>query len=106
MNIPEWGEKAVGMARAGSNVPKIAKEVGADYWDVWNHVRSAEGTEFVGWRGAKWMATNRLNKLVSEKDPEERKELKEQAAECVDYLYKHGQRLSREIERIRKIVAH
>ena len=106
MTAPEWGDKAVALAREGNNVPTIAKALGQEYWDVWNHVRNAEGMEFVGWRGAKWMITNRLNKLVREKDPDKRKLLKNEAAECANYLYKHGQSLSKKIERVRGIVDH
>ena len=106
MTTPEWGDKAAAMAREGSTIPKIAKEIGVDYWDVCNHVRNAQGTEFVGWRGAKWMITHRLNLLVKENDADKRKVLKGQVATCSDYLYKEGQRLGRKIESARKALAY
>ena len=83
-------------------ISKIRKELKVDYWDVWNHVRSTQGTEWSSWQGAKRIITNRLNSLVTQKDPARREELKDQANECVNYLYKEAQRLGRKIESVRK----
>ena len=48
------------MASEGKTIAQIGKELDADYWQVWNHVRS--------WQGTKWVITNRLNRLIKEND--------------------------------------
>ena len=95
-------ERAVKMAREGKRIPTISKELGLDYWEVWQHVRDAEGTEWSGWNGAKWMVTNRLNRLVKEKDEAKRKQLRDEADDCVKYLHSAAKRLSQKVDRIRR----
>ena len=102
MMPPSWGDEAVRMARSGMTIAKIHKELKADYWDVWNHVRSTQGTEWSSWHGAKWIFTNRLNRLVSEKDPAKRQDLKNEAAECANYFYYEMKRLRGRVDRARK----
>ena len=95
-------DKAAAMAREGKTIVWIHKELGLDYWEVWDHVRNSQGTDFSSWHGAKWIITHRLNRLVNEKDQAERRMLRNQAAECVDYLYKEAKRLSRKVDLARK----
>ena len=87
-------DKVKQMAEEGHTIAQISKELGLDYWTVWDHARS--------WRGAKWMITNRLNRLVKEKDQAERQKLRDEANECVKYLYDAGQRLGRKVDQARK----
>ena len=84
---PEWGNHAVEMARAGRNMEQIRKDLKVGYWEVWNHVRNSEGITGVGWRGAKWIVTNRLKRLVKEKDRTKREQLSREADECANYLF-------------------
>ena len=102
MTTPGWGDKAVLMARGGDTIEKIRKELKVDYWEVWEHVRNVQGTEWSSWQGAKWIVTNRLNRLVKEEDQAERQKLKDQADECVNYLFSAAKSLSRKVERARK----
>ena len=98
-------DMAVQMARDGKSIADIHTDLGLDYWEVWNHIRTSGGTDFSSWRGAKWIVTHRLNLLVKEKDPSKRQELSDQAKECAKYIYEEGQRLSRKIHRARKELA-
>ena len=100
--IPEWGDRAVQMAREGKNVEEIRKELNVDYWDVWNHIRKSEGITGVGWRGAKWIITHRLKRLVKEKDPAKREKLSREASECASYLYDSAKALGNKIDSARK----
>ena len=43
-----------------------------------------------------------MNRLVKEKNQKKREQLRKEAAECVDYLYKSGRALSGKIDRVRK----
>ena len=102
MTNPAWGEKAVQMARGGDTIEKIRKELQVDYWEVWEHVRNVQGTEWSSWQGAKWIVSNRLNRLVKERNQAERQKLRDQADECVNYLYDAAKSLSRKVDRARK----
>lgn len=95
-------DKASAMAREGMTIVQIHRELGLDYWDVWDHVRNSQGTDFSSWHGAKWIITHRLNRLVNEKDTSERQKLRDQADECVNYLYREAKRLSRKVDAARK----
>ena len=103
--VPEWGNRAVEMARQGKKITEIHKDLDVDYWDVWNHVKEAEGIAGVGWHGAKWIVTHRLNRLAKEKNPTKRQQLVNEAKECANYLYNSGRALSRKIDRVRKELA-
>ena len=102
MTIPVWGDRAVQMARGGNTIEGIRKELRVDYWEVWEHVRNIQGTEWSSWRGAKWIVTNRLNRLVKEKDQDERQKLRDQANECVNYLFNAAKSLGTKVERARE----
>lgn len=93
---------AVQMAKEGKTIASIHKELGVDYWEVWQHVRDVEGTEWSGWNGAKWIITHRLNRLVKERDEAKRKQLRDEADECVKYLHNAAKRLSRKVDKIRR----
>ncbi len=82
------------MAREGKTIAQISRELGMEYWEVWSQVR--------GWRGTKWMITNRLRRLATENDQATREKLANEADESVKYLYNEGQRLSSKVDRIRK----
>lgn len=101
-SIPEWGDRAIQMAREGKNVEKIRKELNTEYWDVWNHIRNVEGIAGVGWHGAKWIVTNRLKRLVKERDIAKREQLSREASECASYLYNSAKALGKKIDRARK----
>ena len=94
-------DAALKMAREGKTIAFIHKELGMDYWEVWQHVRDEEGTDWSGWNGAKWIVTHRLNRLVKERDEAKRKILRDEADEAVRYLYAAAKRLSRRIDRAR-----
>ena len=49
--------------------------------------------------------TNRLNRMARSKDAAKREQLRVEAAECVDYLYDAGRRLSRKIDRARNTLS-
>ena len=102
MTTPEWGNRAVHMARNGDSLTKIHRELGVDWYEVWEHVRNVEGTEWTTWHGAKWIVTNRLNKLVRERDPAKRQELRDEANKCVNYLHDAAKRLRTKVERARR----
>ncbi len=74
-----------------------------DYWVVWQHVKQVGGV--AGWRAAKWIITNRLNRMARSNDPAKREQLRSEAAECVNYLYDSGRRLSRKIDRARNTLS-
>ena len=95
MTNSEKVSEMVRMAREGKNIAQISRELGVDYWEVWSHVER-------GWQGTKWMVTNRIRRLANENDPAIRKQLANEAEECVNYLYNEGQRLSKKINRIRE----
>ena len=102
MTKPDWGDKAVLMARSGDSISKIRRELQVDWYEVWDYVRSVEGTEWTTWRGAKWIVTNRLNRLVNQQDQAKRQELRDQANECVNYLFEAAKRLRGKVERARR----
>ena len=89
-------EKAKQMGDAGRTIAQISKELGVDYWLVWNHVRS--------WQGTKWVITNRLKQLAKEQDHADRERMVNEIAECVDYLYYQGKQLGSQVERARKVL--
>ena len=97
-------DQAAAMARNGKTIVTIHKELDLDYWEVWDYVRNSQGTKFSSWHGAKWIITHRLNRLVNEKDQAKRQQLRNQAAECVNYLYSEAKRLSRKNEAARRIL--
>ena len=82
------------MSGAGKTIAQISKELGLDYWVVWNHARS--------WQGTKWVITNRLRRLEKEQDQSAREKMVREVAECVDYFYYQGKHLGGQIERARK----
>ena len=82
------------MAHEGKTIAQIGKDLGVDYWEVWNHAERS-------WRGTKWVITNRLNQLKTERDPDARIQLANEAAECVEYLYRRGIRMGDQIQRAR-----
>ncbi len=82
------------MAGEGKTIAQISKELSLDYWLVWNHARS--------WQGTKWVITNRLKRLEKEQDQTTREQMVREVAECVDYFYYQGKRLGGQIERARK----
>jgi hypothetical protein len=82
-------------AHAGKTIAQIGKELGVDYWEVWNHAERS-------WQGTKWIITNRLKRLAKENDPAIREQLANEADECVDYLFNQGKRMGRQIDRARK----
>ena len=99
---PSWGDRAVQMAREGDSIENIRKAVEADWFEVWQYVKEAQGTQWSTWQGAKSVITRRINKMVTTNDRETREELKKEVAECVNYLYYEGKRLRGKIERARK----
>ena len=102
MTTPEWGERAVQMARNGDSIVKIHRELQVEWYEVWDHVRSVEGTEWTTWAGAKWIATHRLNRLVKERDEAKRQKLSSEAKEAVSYLHNAAKRLRNKVERARR----
>ena len=84
------------MASESKTIVQISKELKVDYWQVWNHVRS--------WQGTKWIITNRLNLLVKEKDQSNREQLVNEVAECISYLYDQGKQMGNKIDRARKLL--
>ena len=87
-------ERAKQMAGEGQTIAQISRELGVDYWLVWNHVRSLQGT--------KWVITRRLNRLAKEQDQSAREQMVTEVDECVDYLYDQLKRLGRRIDRARQ----
>ena len=57
--IPEWGNRAMEMARAGKSIVQIHKDLGVDWYEVWNHIRKSEGNAWASWQGAKKIVPNR-----------------------------------------------
>ena len=82
------------MAGQGMTIAQISKEMGIDYWLVWNHARS--------WQGTKWVVTNRLKRLAKESNQAIREQMVEEIAECVNYFYYQGKHLGSQIKRARK----
>ena len=107
MTTPEGGmtteqqNQAVAMARNGKTVAQIERDLGVDYWDIWEHIRSVGA---YSWQGAKWIITRRLNSLVRENSKTRRKKLAEEANEMVEYLYYQGRRLGRMVDRVKRVV--
>ena len=97
----EQQNQAVAMARNGKTVAQIERDLGVDYWAIWDHIRSVGA---YSWQGAKWIITRRLNSLVRENGKTQRKELAEETKEMVDYLYYQGRRLGRTLDRVKKTV--
>ncbi len=102
MTTPEWGDRAVQMARNGDTISRIHRELKVDWYEVWTHVKSAEETEWTTWRGAKWIVTNRLNRLVKKQDQDKRQKLRDEANECVNYLNDAAKRLRAKVRRARR----
>lgn len=102
MTTPEWGDRAVQMARNGDTISRIHRELKVDWYEVWEHIRNVEGTEWTTWRGAKWIVTNRLNRLVKEQDQTKRQELRNEANECVNYLNEALRRMRSKVNRARR----
>lgn len=88
--------KAKLMADEGKTIAQISEELGVDYYLLWSHVRS--------WQGTKQMITRRLNRLVKEQDQSTREQLVSEIQECVDYFYYQGRRLGSQVERARKVL--
>ena len=86
------------MAGAGKTIAQISKELNLDYWLVWNHARS--------WQGTKWVITNRLRRLEKEQNQYIREQMLREIAECVDYFYYQGKHLGSQIERARKALGN
>ena len=101
---PSWGNRAVQMAEEGKSIETIAKELGVGYREVWQHVKEAGGV--AGWRAAKWITTNRLNKMARSNDSVKREQLRKEAAECVEYLYSGGKTLRDKIDSARKSLSY
>ena len=83
------------MAREGKTVSQISEELGIDYGDAWGYVPGS-------WQGTKKMITNRINKLINEKNRSVREQLAFEVQEYVDSLYYSGKNLSQMVDRIRK----
>ena len=87
------------LASEGMTVSEIDRELGiGDYWTVWAHI--PEST----WRGARVKITNRLNRLIHEKDPDKRRVIVEAVQGYIDRFYYEGQYLGRVIQSIRKAI--
>ena len=89
-------EKAKQLANEGKTIAQISEELEVDYWLLWSHVRS--------WQGTKQIITRRLNRLINEQDQSARKQLVSEVVECVDYFYYQGKRLGSQVERARKVL--
>ena len=86
------------MAREGKTIRQISEELGIDYSDAWGYVPGS-------WQGMKKMITNRINKLINEKDRSVREQLAFEVQEYVDSLYYSGKHLSRMVDRIRNTLS-
>ena len=89
-------EKAREMSIAGKNLPQIGKELGVDKYELWKEAKSWNHAK--SWQGAKWVITNRLNRLVKAKDPAVRERLVKEAKDCSDYIYYGGKGLRLRID--------
>lgn len=83
------------MAHEGKTIAQIGKDLGVDYWEVWNHAERS-------WQGTKWVITNRLRLLEKESDQATRERLAEEVAGCVEYIYQRGRQMGRQIDSARK----
>lgn len=88
-------DRARRMAREGKTIVQISEELGIPYWDAWGYVPGS-------WQGTKKKMTNRINKLINEKNRSVREQLAFEVKEYVDSLYYPGKNLSRMVDRIRK----
>jgi (p)ppGpp synthase/HD superfamily hydrolase len=76
-------EKMNAMLENGSTIAEIAKKYSQyDYWEIYWEV-----SDF-SFLGKKRSITNRLNKLVSNKNRNEREEIAKEAKDLLDELYK------------------
>ena len=92
-------ERAEKMARDGKDIVEISRELGVEWSEVSDYVRSVHARS---WRGAKKLITHRLKRLTKEKDQSTREQLADEAARWINYLYYEGKRMSRQVERARK----
>lgn len=103
--IPEWGDRALSMARGGKSIVDIHEDLKVDWYIVWNHIRKSEGNAWASWQGAKKALTIRLDRLVKEKDRTKREQLVNEAKECANYLYYGGKALRLKIDHALKELA-
>ena len=90
-----WKLKALQMAKQGKSITRISKELERDWLEVHEYIRDKQGTKWSGWLGAKRYVTNRLNRMEKADDLVERKELKRELTDAINYLYYAGKKLSK-----------
>ncbi len=95
----EQKDIAVQMATEGKSIVFISKELGLEWSEVSECLRSAGVHAFIG---AKQKITYRLNRLKRENDPDKREQLVNEVNDLINYIYYSGKDMGRVIDRARK----
>ena len=95
----EQMETAERMARDGSTIEQIRRELGLEWGEVSEYLNSVDAPS---WLGAKNRITNRLNDLRSENDQAAREKLVDAADKWVDYLYDNAKHMRDRVDLARK----